>query len=379
MTPEEIARIKREACEQLINEFEAGTSYLTLKPADAARMRHYVNREYPPPAPRKEPALVRLAGLVRALAHDTWDWKDTRVDDANELLLDVQSDAEGMVEEEGDSQRCKAPPSDDPPAGGTQVLPNQIKPMSGGSATATIPGLPFNTPAPAPEEARAWWLNTLSQKVYSSESLALQATMRGDVIPVVPRAALDAMREERDQLQRACDEMFPAEMRLDLEHEVETLRAQLAAAERELGDLRTANSLLHQSLDEALSTCRTLCPGDPLSEERAAFVLVNDEGDTLIAADTPSEVLRQVVKLWDAQSDRVEAAERELAGVRKVEAWVEEVPCRRIFVRSGGAFWLSEYSDIEETYQLIASADSLAALGHALSPDHDTQEGENVR
>lgn len=63
----------------------------------------YIRRHYPHPAPRKEWALVRLAGLVRSLAHDTWDWKDTRVDEANDLLHDLQSDAEGMVEEGDDA------------------------------------------------------------------------------------------------------------------------------------------------------------------------------------------------------------------------------------------------------------------------------------
>lgn len=76
------------------------------------------------------------------------------------------------------------------------------------------------------------------------------------------------------------------------------------------------------------------------------------------------------------------AAEAELAGVRKVESWRLD-PWRQVCSDVLDGTWRAIQRTREPNAslgfvvrtQVVASAPTLSALGHALSQDHDTQEG----
>lgn len=67
----------------------------------------------------------------------------------------------------------------------------------------------------------------------------------------------------------------------------------------------------------------------------------------------------------EKMAEALDAAERELAGVRKVEAWNQANPDG--FIGKLGRLWVLRARTWDGVN--IATGDTIAALGHALSPE----------
>lgn len=288
INPEEVARIKRQALQEFAND-----EWLHGRFDSDQRAKAFAAKRYPPPAPRKVRAELRVGRYGSTLFR--WDADYFRISTdsgckwgvlpradvanlaAHIAALDARADADGMVEEGlGASTSARAEARDE----GVGIA--GLDTPQHGAASA---------PAPAPEEARVWWIHPPDVSG-ASHGPSMVCT---SCIPVVPRASLDAMREERDQLQRACDEMFPAEMRLDLEHEVESLRAQLAAATEGIAAVERV-------------VREHACPVVNSEDGESRYVCFNENADPIIEADTLADAVRGIVRCWNQMEERLAAA-----------------------------------------------------------------------
>ena len=268
-TPEEVAR---EALTRYAEEQHDRGEFYCHHSAIQFRDEHY-----PAPPKRVRAEVQLLDGSARAV----WGYSTVglyangdpmsgvfiaRSDIATLAALDARADAEGFVVadtsfSDTDSQRCKAVASDDPPSGGTPVLP--ACECGHGEAQHQVPGhgnrwcrgclcgdyeartpesadscnAGESTPAFTPAyETRVWWLRWIAAG-WCVLSENTPPTLSD--IPVVPHASLDALRLQLDELQqsRGDVEYENAELRQERDRWMETavtLRAQLVEATRDV-------------------------------------------------------------------------------------------------------------------------------------------------
>lgn len=286
MTDEtEVLRIKREALEDLAREMECRWSPVSgcSNEQVARAVRGVAARDYPPPAPRKVRGEVKCEfGLWQLHGHN-WQWapyeyseswyQPVHVLEAEAMVREqARADANGMVEEglgaASPKSECQA---------GEVASTHVASPTDHSDSPA---------PSPAPAETREWWLVLSNHDlrplcVYPTQERASRVAVEllgsgcdAQSFPVVPRASLEAteaarrtdvatiqatadalygdnnrppawqsgmpgavgaMREERDQFQKAYDaaERHNTILRENVERHGDTirdLRAQLREA-----------------------------------------------------------------------------------------------------------------------------------------------------
>jgi hypothetical protein len=311
------------------------------------------------------------------------------------------------------------------------------------------PSTPAPAPAPAPE-TREWWLVLSNHDlrplcVYPTQERARRAALElhgsgcdAQSLPVVPRASLDAteaarrtdvatiqatadalygdnnrppawqsgmpgavgaMREERDQFQKAYDaaERHNTILRENVERHgdtIRTIRAQLREATerselarealREMGEFRDWYCAEMQTVEDAkaatgmslwLSLRHAL-------EERATLRAQLAAATGPVSRETMTEVAVAVARQMKPPHDpydfkgiaraAITALGRSVEGVKRVEAWLMQQPLTHYITRNyDGHYEATAAGRVVPNTE--AQSPTLAALGHAL-PDDTAQE-----
>ena len=145
---------------------------------------------------------------------------------------------------------------------------------------------------------------------------------------------------------------------ITLAEECEELTQQLAAARAQVAEVEAACFAVCRD-----NTAKALGEPDP---DMARFVCMNEDGDPIIEADTPADVVRQMDECWRKMSERYEKVAAELAAVRKVEEWITLDDTLDSAITAHDGRLLAQSSGI-----VRASGATFSALGRALA----AQEG----
>jgi len=439
----EVARIRAEGAREALESFAAeSANHGLLGRADEARA--YSALCYPAP-PKRVRAEVKESPRPWKLHGSEWQcggvrsWGHvSRAAVADMFWAQQQADAEGMVLEEGGeaggpslacgfdsatqlggsipNESAEATPSPASPARcecGHSLARHQVPRASRWCLDCLCSDYQARTPVPTPApaydegkdlaswpaapaspestETRVWWMNCYDGEygtvVHATreEADACAQSSRLDCIPVVPRAALDALRLQLDEARQYRDR-YKAERDKALravriaahgaieEHEarlcpedmgceelIDSLRAQLAEATRDVTQeefQRVVDAAGGYSATDINMLCDALAAAE------------RDRNDTRLEAGR-DKAMRAVAEaaMMEARQ-RATAAEAELAGVRKLEVWMREVEIMHYAAFNGELFESCESNKYLHD-QRAFFGDSLAALGHALpeSPD----------